>query len=123
VPQTKGAVIRCALEGIALKYRWILEQIESVSGQRLEPIHIVGGGTQNQLLSQLAADATNRLVVTGPVEATATGNILMQAMALGHVASVQEGRELVRRSAEMKTFEPHHTAQWDDAYQGLAAQF
>ena len=92
VPQDKGDIIRCALEGIAFKYRWVLERAEDLLGHRLEPLHIVGGGTQNQLLSQLTADAIVRRVVTGPIEATATGNIIMQAMALGHLASLEEGR-------------------------------
>jgi len=116
VPQNKGAVVRCALEGIALKYRWVLERVEEMLERRLEPLHIVGGGTQNRLLSQLTADAIGRRVVTGPVEATATGNIIMQAMALGHLASLEEGRQVVRNSFEVTTLEPISRAGWDDAY-------
>jgi rhamnulokinase len=116
VPQDKGDVIRCALEGIAFKYRWVLERVEELLGHRLEPLHIVGGGTQNQLLSQLTADAIGRRVVTGPIEATATGSIIMQAMALGHVASLEEGRQVVRNSFEVVSFEPTGDPGWDDAY-------
>jgi len=119
VPQDKGAIIRCALEGVALKYRWVLERVEEMLGRRLEPLHIVGGGTRNQLLSQLTADAIGRRVITGPIEATATGNIVMQAMALGHLASLDEGREVVRNSFEVTTFEPLNRAGWDDAYARL----
>ncbi len=118
VPESYGQVVRCLLEGVALKYRWVLERLERLQGKRLETIHIVGGGTQNRLLSQLAADATQRRVITGPVEATATGNLLVQAMALGELASIAEVREVVRRSFEVLTFEPARAtaAAWDDAY-------
>lgn len=119
VPESKGALVRCLLEGIALKYRLVLERLEQMVGHRLEPIHIVGGGTQNRLLSQFTADATGRQVITGPVEATATGNILVQAIALGHIDSVQAGRKVVRNSFELATFEPVNRAPWDEAYQRL----
>jgi rhamnulokinase len=117
-PETPGQVVRCALEGVALKYRWVLERLEGLLNKRLDPIHIVGGGTQNKLLSQLAADATNRTVITGPIEATATGNLLMQAVALGQVGSLGEAREIVRRSFEVLHFEPNQAtnAAWQDAY-------
>lgn len=115
-PNTEGAVIRCALESLALKYRWVLEQLEKLLGRRLDIIHIVGGGAQNQLLNQLTADATGRQVITGPIEATSIGNILMQAISLGYVESLGEGQELVKRSFEVMTYEPKSGAAWDDAY-------
>ena len=80
IPQTKGQILRIALEGIALKYRLVLEKLEELTGKHLDPIHIIGGGTKNRLLNQFAADATCRVVIAGPVEATAIGNILMQAV-------------------------------------------
>jgi rhamnulokinase len=121
VPETQGQIVRCALEGVALKYRWVLERLEILLGKRLNAIHIVGGGTQNRLLSQLAADCTGREVITGPIEATATGNLLMQAIALGHIASLDEAREVVRRSFDVEHFEPNPAASqaWDDAYAKL----
>jgi rhamnulokinase len=119
VPDDKGTILRCALEGIALKYRWVLERLEEMLGRRLEPLHIVGGGTQNQLLSQFAADATGRRVITGPVEATATGNILMQILALGHITSLAEGRAIVRGSTGLGEFEPEPDSRWDEAYDRL----
>jgi len=119
VPRSKGAVIRCVLESLALKYRWVLERIEEILGRRLEPIHIVGGGTQNRLLNQFAADATGRQVITGPIEATATGNIIMQAMALGHLASLEEGRKVVRNAFDVTTYEPVSRTGWDEAYARL----
>jgi rhamnulokinase len=116
VPESKGAIVRCALESLALKYRWTLERLEEMLGRRLEPIHIIGGGTQNRLLNQLAADATGRRVVTGPIEATAIGNVLVQMMALGHIGSIKEGRRIVRTSFDVETYEPQGGDEWDDAY-------
>jgi rhamnulokinase len=120
-PESKGALIRCLLEGIALKYRWVLERLEEILGHRLDPIHIVGGGTRNRLLSQFTADATGRRVVTGPAEATAAGNVVVQAMALGHVASLDEGRAVVRNSFDVATFEPGDRSGWEEAYAKLLA--
>jgi rhamnulokinase len=121
VPQSKGAVVRCALESLALKYRWVLERLEEILGHRLEPIHIVGGGTQNHLLNQFAADATGRQVVTGPIEATAAGNVITQMMALGHIASLEEGRQVVRNSFDVISYEPGGGSEWDEAYGRLLA--
>lgn len=116
VPETEGALVRCALEGIALKSRWVLERLEASVGHRLEPVHIIGGGTQNYLLSQFTADATGHQVVTGPVEATATGNILLQMLARGYVSSLAEGRALVRRSNSVRIYEPAGSVGWDEMY-------
>lgn len=116
-PQTRGGVIRCVLESLALKYRWVLNCLEELVEKRLEVVHIVGGGSQNALLNQFAADAMNRPVITGPIEATATGNILMQAMSLGYVGSLEEARQVVRNSFEVTTYEPKSPQAWDEAYQ------
>jgi rhamnulokinase len=116
VPKSKGEILRVALEGIALKYRWVLERLEKLIGKRLDPIHIIGGGTKNRLLNQLAADCTGRIVVTGPVEATAIGNVLMQAIALKHLGSLAEAREVVRASFTLEVYEPEREANWDEAY-------
>jgi rhamnulokinase len=116
-PQTRGGIVRCALESLALKYRWVLNCLEELRGKRLEAVHIVGGGTQNRLLNQFAADAMNRPVITGPIEATATGSILMQAIALGHLASLDDARQVVRNSFEVATYEPQNPAPWDEAYE------
>src|SRR5262249_2753095 len=78
IPVEPGPVIRCALESLALRYRWVLEKLEALLGRRLDTIHVVGGGCQNELLCQLTADACNRPVLAGPVEATAIGNVLVQ---------------------------------------------
>lgn len=118
-PDGVGATVRCCLESLALKYRWTLERLEELRGSRLDVLHIVGGGTQNKLLSRLTADCLQRPVITGPVEATATGNILVQAMARGELGSLEDIRAVVRRSFSPETFEPDAQAagQWDAAYE------
>ena len=116
-PDDKGAVVRCALESIAMKFRQVLQMCEELSGGRIATIHIVGGGTKNRQLCQFAADSCGRRVVTGPVEATAIGNLMMQAVAAGDVASIAEAREVIRRSFPVEEFEPQNTAAWDEAYQ------
>ena len=119
VPQTKGEILRVALESIALKYRLVLERLEEMTGKRLDPIHIIGGGTKNKLLNRFTADSTGRTVVAGPVEATAIGNILMQAVGLGHLKSLAEVRAVVRNSFTPEVLEPKRTADWDEAYSRL----
>ncbi|HEY9527895.1 MAG TPA: FGGY-family carbohydrate kinase, partial [Anaerolineales bacterium] len=119
MPGTKGETIRVALEGIALKYRWVLERLEELTGKRFDPIHIIGGGTRNRLLNQFAADATGRTVVAGPVEATAIGNILMQAIGLNHVASLAGAREVVRLTFFPEVYEPKRNEHWEEAYSRL----
>ncbi|MBN1221187.1 MAG: rhamnulokinase [Anaerolineae bacterium] len=116
VPQSKGALVRCALESLALKYRWVVERLEELTGRNLRVIHIVGGGSQNRLLNQFTADATGRRVVTGPIEATAIGNVLLQMLALGQINSLSEGRELVRRSFPVETYEPQDGEAWAAVY-------
>lgn len=121
-PSTKGAIVRTILESLALKYRWVLERLEEITGRNITQINIVGGGTQNRLLSQFTADACNRPVITGPIEATATGNLLMQALADGNLGSAREAADVVRNSFPIERFEPGDPSPWDDAYarmQGL----
>ena len=88
VPQTVGEVSRCIYESLALKYHWALERLEEIKGSRIDTLNIVGGGIQNRLLNQMAADSISRPVVTGPVEGAAIGNLLAQAMALGEVRNM-----------------------------------
>lgn len=116
IPEDEGAVIRCVLESLALKYRWVLERLEEMLECHLEVVHIVGGGAQNQLLCQFTASTTWRPVIAGPVQATAIGNLLLQMLALGHVASLEEARDLVRRSFGVVTYEPQHRDGWEEAY-------
>jgi rhamnulokinase len=117
VPGDEGAVLRCALDSLAMKFRHVLGMCEELAGGRLDTIHIVGGGTKNRLLCQAAADATGRSVLAGPVEATAIGNVMMQAVADAAVGSIAEARELIRRSFPLEPYEPSRTAAWDEAYE------
>jgi rhamnulokinase len=116
VPQGPGPLVRCALESLALKYRWVLERLEELVGRRLDTIHIVGGGSNNTLLCQLCADACQRPVRAGPVEATAIGNILTQLLGLGLIKTLDEGRAIVRRSFEVTTYEPRNADAWQEPY-------
>jgi rhamnulokinase len=116
-PKEPGPVVRCALDSLALRYRWVLEKLETLLGRRLDVIHIVGGGCQNTLLCQLTADACNRPVLAGPLEATAIGNVLLQAIGLGLLGSLADGREVVRQSFEVRTYTPHNPDRWEEPYQ------
>jgi rhamnulokinase len=120
-PNEPGPVIRCALESLALRYRWVLERLEELIGHRLDAVHVVGGGSQNELLCQFTADACDRPVVAGPVEATAIGNVLVQALGLGLVSSLAEARAIVRRSFDVCTYEPRDPARWGGPYARFTA--
>jgi rhamnulokinase len=116
-PETPGEVIRCALEGLAIKYRRVLGWLEELVGGRLETIHVVGGGTQNRLLCQMTADACGRRVVAGPIEATAIGSVMMQAVAAGAVGSIAEAREVIRRSFAVEEYSPRNGEPWNELYE------
>jgi rhamnulokinase len=115
-PETVGAVVRCCLESLALKYRWVMEGLQKLTGRRFEKALIVGGGSQNRLLSQFTADCCEVPVIAGPVEATALGNIMMQAVATGRLDSIATGRQAIAASFQRQTFEPHPGAAWRDAF-------
>ena len=119
-PASDGAMIRCALESLALKYRDVLEQIESLTGETSEVIHVVGGGSQNGLLNQFTADACGRPVIAGPVEATVLGNVLVQARADGALDSLGDIREVVANSTQPDTFTPTNLSAWDKARERFA---
>jgi rhamnulokinase len=115
-PENTGQFVRAILEGLAFKYRMVLDQLREVSGKRLEKLHIIGGGANNELLSQFSANATGIPVITGPTEATAVGNLMVQAMAMGHVKDLQEIRAVIRNSFDLKTFMPEEQSAWEEAY-------
>lgn len=117
VPASHGAFVRIALEGLALKYRMVLEQLEGLTSRSINRIHVIGGGARNKLLCRLTADATGLPVFAGPVEATAAGNIMVQALATGEVSGLAEIREIVRTSFELKRYEPEDTSRWDGVYE------
>jgi rhamnulokinase len=119
VPETEGQLVRCALESLAIKYREVLRGIERLTGETIEVIHIVGGGCKNDVLNQFTADACGKPVITGPAEATALGNVLIQARASGEIGTLSQIREVVRNSTELETFEPNNTADWDAARKRL----
>jgi rhamnulokinase len=105
-PATKGETCRLILESLAHRYHQVLQGLESIAGHKINTIHIVGGGSRNRLLNQLVASATGRIVIAGPVEATAAGNVLVQAIGAGEIASLDEARDVVRRSFEIEIVEP-----------------
>lgn len=120
-PEPPGPMCRTILESLALRYRQVLESLESLLGRRIERIHIVGGGSRNRVLNQFVADATGRLVIAGPSEATAAGNVVVQAIGAGDLRDVPEARALIRRSFPVECFEPRPQAAWDAAYARFCA--
>jgi rhamnulokinase len=116
VPDTVSAVTRCILESLALKYRHVLDQLRTLAPEPIERLYIIGGGSRNAVLCQFTANATGLPVSAGPAEATAAGNILMQAQCQGEVAGISEIREIVRRSFTLEHFEPRDVRKWDQAY-------
>ena len=116
VPMTKGAILRTILESLALKYRQTLDTLQYLAGQHVEVIHIMGGGSQNELLNQMTADATGLPVYAGPIEATVLGNALVQLISLGEIDDLAQGRQIVAGSGEEKLYEPHQSEAWEHAY-------
>lgn len=117
--EEKGQMIRVILESLAFKYRLTLERLEDVAGMSIDNLHLVGGGIQNELLCQFTADATGKRVVAGPVEATAIGNILMQAMAVGQIETLAQARQIVANSFELKEYKPQDSEIWDRHYEKI----
>ncbi len=115
-PQGEAEVTRCILESLALEYRRVASQLDELAGRKSGVIHIVGGGSRNWLLNQFTADCTGKTVVAGPVEATGAGNILVQAIALGHVSGLPQGREIIRGSFTPQVYQPGDSSAWDAAY-------
>ncbi len=120
-PGDDGAVVRCILESLALEHAESVEAIAGLTGRDLEEIHLVGGGAKNELLCRWSADAAGRVVLAGPAEATLVGNLLVQAMALGELSSLDEGRELVRGSFALEAYEPADESAWLEARGRYAA--
>jgi rhamnulokinase len=120
-PDTPGRLVRCCLESLALTYARVLDQLESVLGRRFEVLHVVGGGSRNGLLNRMTADATGRLTLVGPAEATAVGNLLVQAMGCGEVADPADLRRIVHTSFPTETIRPRPDPAWDRARERFAA--
>jgi rhamnulokinase len=119
VPDEPAGLVRAVLDSLALKYRFALELADALSGRRVEVVHMVGGGSRNDLLCQLAANVCARPVLAGPAEGTALGNILVQAMASGEVAGLAEAHAVARASTAILDYEPHHDARQDEAFERL----
>ena len=109
-----GWIVRCVLESLAFKYRYVFKQLETLTGRRLDRLHAVGGGIQNTVLCQMTADAIGKTVVAGPVEGTVVGNLGMQAIATGHLDGLHTLRQMVARSFEVRTYQPGDTSYWDE---------
>lgn len=116
VPQDKGTILRVATDSLALKYRVVFEQIKELTGMNFPRLHAGGGGIQNEPLSRATSNALGIEIIAGPVEATSCGNVITQMLGTGHLANLDAGRELIRRSFDFRIFMPQDTAAWDTAY-------
>lgn len=116
VPERRGEVVRCIFESLALRYRQVLENLSVLSVRPIEVLHVIGGGSRNDLLNQWTANAVSVPVVAGPSEATAIGNVMMQALATGAATNVASMRQLINRSISLKTFQPQDVEDWNAAY-------
>lgn len=116
LPQSQGQIVRCIFESLALRYREVLDNLHVLSTRPIHTLHIIGGGSRNELLNQWAANALRIPVVAGPSEATAIGNVMMQAIAAGQATDITAMRQLIRRSLTLPTYQPRDTEQWDTAY-------
>lgn len=121
IPENEGQVMRCIFESLALRYRLVLDRLVGLNGRRVDDLHIVGGGSRNKLLNQMTANATGRRVIAGPVEGTALGTAIVQFITLGEIASIDEARAILSRSAETTIYEPQETAAYESAYERLLA--
>jgi len=117
VPESKGEIVRCIIESLAMKYRLTLDSLEDILGRRIPVVHMMGGGIKDKMLCQHTANATGREVVAGPVEATSVGNLMIQAMALGRVKSLGEARRIVRNSFPTAVYQTQDAGAWAEAYE------
>ncbi len=115
-PQSDGAYVRCAMESLGFLYKETIEQLREIQDQEINKVHIIGGGCQDKLLCQITADATGLPVFAGPCEGTAVGNLIVQAIALGHIKDLTEARKIVADSFEIKAYTPNNKTEWDNAW-------
>ena len=117
LPESVGEISRTVFESLAFKYREIMMNLEDVINKKIKILHIIGGGSQNALLNQFTANILNIPVKAGPFEATAIGNILVQALALGKIKDIAELRQIVKKSFPIKNHTPKNTEKWEEAFQ------
>jgi rhamnulokinase len=117
IPRSEGQILRTVCESLALKYRYVLDKMLALTGRHIERLHIIGGGTQNTLLCQMTADAIGHLVITGPIEATALGNAIVQYIALGELDNIEQARHLLSMSLDTRVYEPTAGLVWEEQYQ------
>ena len=115
MPQSIGEIVRCAFESLSLNYRSVLDSLRTLTRRELRTIRVVGGGGRNPLLCQMTADACGCEVVSGPVEASTLGNVMLQAVATGQLANLREGRAAIADSVECSRFVPGRSARWQEA--------
>lgn len=123
VPASRGEFVRCVLESLAFKYRFLIDKINAMRSQPVEILHIVGGGSRNGLLNRFTANAAGIPVTAGPAEATAIGNVLVQALARRELDSIAAGRQLVAASFPLQTYEPENQSRWQDTYNNIKHLF
>lgn len=121
LPANDGALVRCIYESLAMKYKFAVSQITENTGKSFDVLHLLGGGTKDSFLCQMAANSLGIPVVAGPTEATALGNILIQLIALGDIKNIAEGRELIRTQESVREYKPDDTESWEKAYKNFIA--
>lgn len=121
LPANDGALVRCIYESLAMKYKFAVSQITENTGKSFDVLHLLGGGTKDSFLCQMAANSLGIPVVAGPTEATALGNILIQLIALGDIKNIAEGRELIRTQESVREYKPDNTESWEKAYKNFIA--
>ena len=117
VPETEGEIVRCVLESLALAYKNVLNELLKISGKKVNVIYIIGGGSRNELLNQMTANATGVTVIAGPAEATVIGNAAVQLITLGELKDINEARQLISNMTGLKKYEPEDIEAWDEAYE------
>lgn len=117
IPETVGQIMRTVFESLAMKYRYVADLLSDISGQAIKRLHIIGGGVQNELLCQMTANALGIEVVSGPIEATALGNAIIQFITLGELGNIQQAREMLSRTMGTTTYEPQERSQWETEYE------
>ena len=120
-PQSDAEVVRCVFESLALRYREVLDMLEGIAPFAIDVLHIIGGGSKNALLNQYTANAIRKRIIAGPSEATAIGNVMMQAIGAGVVGSLTEARSIIRHSVQTEEFTPQDEESWQKAYEKFKA--